>query len=98
MQAESHSAKPRTPIIGGNDGISSGKSVEQAHRSRYRTLKGTTFFGGAGMEGPYIQDMVKAFEEVLEEATKEEVNMRTAAYLLAVQRVADATAMRGLYP
>ncbi len=29
---------------------------------------------------------------------KEEVNMRTAAYLLAVQRVADATAMRGLYP
>jgi hypothetical protein len=24
--------------------------------------------------------------------------MRTAAYLLAVQRVADATAMRGLYP
>jgi glutamate dehydrogenase/leucine dehydrogenase len=29
---------------------------------------------------------------------KEGVNMRTAAYLLAVQRVADATAMRGLYP
>ena len=27
-----------------------------------------------------------------------EVNMRTGAYLLAVQRVADATAMRGLYP
>ena len=26
------------------------------------------------------------------------VNMRTAAYLLAVQRVADATALRGLYP
>ena len=25
-------------------------------------------------------------------------NMRTAAYLLAVQRVADATALRGLYP
>jgi len=24
--------------------------------------------------------------------------MRTAAYLLAVQRVADATALRGLYP
>jgi glutamate dehydrogenase (NAD(P)+) len=42
--------------------------------------------------------MVQAFEEVLEESTKQEVNMRTAAYLLAVQRVADATAMRGLYP
>jgi glutamate dehydrogenase/leucine dehydrogenase len=24
--------------------------------------------------------------------------MRTGAYLLAVQRVADATSMRGLYP
>ena len=30
--------------------------------------------------------------------SREEVNMRIAAYLLAVQRVADATAMRGLYP
>jgi len=29
---------------------------------------------------------------------KEQVNMRTAAYLLAVQRVADATSVRGLYP
>ena len=42
--------------------------------------------------------MVKAFEEVLDQAHREEVNMRTGAYLLAVQRVADATAMRGLYP
>jgi glutamate dehydrogenase (NAD(P)+) len=42
--------------------------------------------------------MVKAFHEVLAESHKEEVNMRTGAYLLAVQRVADATAMRGLYP
>ena len=42
--------------------------------------------------------MVKAFEEVLDQAHNEEVNMRTGAYLLAVQRVADATAMRGLYP
>jgi glutamate dehydrogenase (NAD(P)+) len=42
--------------------------------------------------------MVQAFEEVLAESLKQEVNMRTGAYLLAVQRVADATAMRGLYP
>jgi len=42
--------------------------------------------------------MVQAFEEVLAEARKDEVNMRTGAYLVAVQRVADATAMRGLYP
>jgi glutamate dehydrogenase/leucine dehydrogenase len=31
-------------------------------------------------------------------AAREECDNRTAAYLLAVQRVADATAMRGLYP
>ncbi len=42
--------------------------------------------------------MDKAFDETLRLSTTEEVNMRTAAYLLAVQRVADATAMRGLYP
>jgi glutamate dehydrogenase (NAD(P)+) len=42
--------------------------------------------------------MVKAFHDTLMMALKESVNMRTAAYLLAVQRVADATAMRGLYP
>jgi glutamate dehydrogenase (NAD(P)+) len=42
--------------------------------------------------------MVKAFSEVLAIARREQCDMRTAAYLLAVQRVADATAMRGLYP
>jgi glutamate dehydrogenase (NAD(P)+) len=42
--------------------------------------------------------MVKAFGEVLAQAEKEGVNMRTGAYLNAVQRVADATALRGLYP
>ncbi|MFN8630431.1 MAG: hypothetical protein U0838_08970 [Chloroflexota bacterium] len=42
--------------------------------------------------------MEKAFDEVLAQSTKHSVNMRTGAYLNAVQRVADATAMRGLYP
>jgi glutamate dehydrogenase (NAD(P)+) len=42
--------------------------------------------------------MVKAFQEVLAIARRDQIDMRTAAYLLAVQRVADATAMRGLYP
>jgi glutamate dehydrogenase/leucine dehydrogenase len=42
--------------------------------------------------------MVKAFKEVLTQAQRNGVNMRTGAYLNAVQRVADATAMRGLYP
>ena len=36
--------------------------------------------------------MVKAFQETLAIAAREQVYMRTAAYLLAVERVADATA------
>jgi len=42
--------------------------------------------------------MVKAFAETLAIAERDSVDMRTAAYLLAVERVADATSMRGLYP
>ena len=42
--------------------------------------------------------MVKAFAETHDVAGREQVNMRTAAYLVAVKRVADAMEMRGLYP
>jgi len=42
--------------------------------------------------------MVKAFASTLDMSLKQQVNMRTAAYMLAVQRVADATSVRGLYP
>ena len=42
--------------------------------------------------------MDRSFGEVLAMAQLEEVDMRTAAYLVAVKRVADATALRGLYP
>ncbi|MER3417767.1 MAG: glutamate dehydrogenase [Chloroflexota bacterium] len=42
--------------------------------------------------------MVKAFQEVRAVADRERCDNRLAAYLLAVERVADATAMRGLYP
>jgi glutamate dehydrogenase (NAD(P)+) len=42
--------------------------------------------------------MVKAFSETLAMARREQCYMRTAAYLLAVKRVADAMEMRGLYP
>jgi glutamate dehydrogenase/leucine dehydrogenase len=42
--------------------------------------------------------MVRAFTEVLAVARREQINMRTAAYLVAVKRVADAMEMRGLYP
>ena len=42
--------------------------------------------------------MVRAFQETLAVARREQCYMRTAAYLLAVKRVADAMQMRGLYP
>jgi glutamate dehydrogenase (NAD(P)+) len=42
--------------------------------------------------------MTRAFASTLEMSLKEKVNMRTAAYLLAVQRVADAASVRGIYP
>jgi glutamate dehydrogenase (NAD(P)+) len=42
--------------------------------------------------------MVKAFEEVYAMHQDAHCDMRTAAYLVAVDRVASATALRGLYP
>ena len=42
--------------------------------------------------------MVNSFQTVLRVAQERSVDMRTAAYLVAVQRVADAVATRGIYP
>ena len=42
--------------------------------------------------------MTRAFHEVLANARKFNVHMRTAAYILAVGRVAEATRIRGIYP
>jgi glutamate dehydrogenase (NAD(P)+) len=42
--------------------------------------------------------MTKAFHEVQSIAHRESVDNRTAAYLLAVDRVANAMEVRGLYP
>lgn len=42
--------------------------------------------------------MVKSFNDVLDLSKKHKVDMRTAAYMLAVSRVADATLTRGIYP
>ena len=42
--------------------------------------------------------MTSSFAEVLAMAKQEHVDMRTAAYLIAVSRVADATRVRGIYP
>ena len=40
----------------------------------------------------------KAYRDVRTKARQEEIDMRLAAYLIGVQRVADATLLRGIYP
>ncbi|HNP72844.1 MAG TPA: Glu/Leu/Phe/Val dehydrogenase [Kouleothrix sp.] len=42
--------------------------------------------------------MVNAFQNVLRKAHERRLSMRTAAYLLAVERVAQSTLTRGIYP
>ncbi|HKN47393.1 MAG TPA: Glu/Leu/Phe/Val dehydrogenase [Candidatus Polarisedimenticolia bacterium] len=42
--------------------------------------------------------MTRAFQEVLATSKQYGVHMRTAAYILAVGRVAEATRIRGIYP
>ena len=42
--------------------------------------------------------MNEAFDSVWETARQEKVNMRTASYILAVKRVAEAMLLRGLHP
>ena len=42
--------------------------------------------------------MVKSFNDVLQMSLKHKVHMRTAAYMVAVARVSEATLTRGIYP
>jgi glutamate dehydrogenase (NAD(P)+) len=42
--------------------------------------------------------MTKAFQKVVAEAEKRRVDNRTAAQVLAIQRVAEVTTIRGIYP
>ena len=42
--------------------------------------------------------MVKSFNDVLAMAKKHDVDMRTGAYILAIDRVAEATRSRGIWP
>jgi glutamate dehydrogenase/leucine dehydrogenase len=44
------------------------------------------------------QTMGKAFHEVFEKARFYNVDMRTGAYILAIDRVAEATKVRGIFP
>ncbi len=42
--------------------------------------------------------MTRAYRDVRQMARREEVDMRLAAYLIGVRRVADASTLRGIYP
>jgi glutamate dehydrogenase (NAD(P)+) len=44
------------------------------------------------------QAMVKSFDKVLSVADEAGVDMRTAAYMVAIERVHNATLIRGIYP
>jgi len=55
-------------------------------------------WSGAEVSARLCRIMRKAFDEVLSIRQKNKVNMRTAAYILGVGRVAEATKLRGLYP
>ena len=55
-------------------------------------------WSGAEVSARLCRIMRKAFDEVLSIRQKHNVNMRTAAYILGVGRVAEATKLRGLYP
>jgi glutamate dehydrogenase (NAD(P)+) len=58
-----------------------------------------SFFWSEGEVNAKLESVVKrAFNEVHETMRKHHVHMRTAAYILAVGRVADATVVRGLFP
>jgi glutamate dehydrogenase (NAD(P)+) len=41
--------------------------------------------------------MCEAFKDVLQTALKYRIDMRTAAYIVAIGRVATVTRMRGMY-
>lgn len=58
-----------------------------------------SFFWSEEQVAASLSDLMKnAFAGVLEMSRSEGVDMRSAAYMVAVDRVADATRLRGLYP
>ena len=58
-----------------------------------------SFFWNEGEVNDYLQRvMTNAFEEVLGVSQQEKIGLRTAAYLLAIRRVAIAMHVRGIFP
>ena len=68
--------------------------------SYFEWVQGTQYFFWCEDEvNQHLTDvMVNAFAEVLEISKKRKVEMRDAAYMLAINRVAKAMMIRGIYP
>ena len=56
------------------------------------------FWSGRDINVRLRNIMVDAFNSVLKVSKYKKVNMREAAYILALRRVADAIKIRGIYP
>jgi glutamate dehydrogenase (NAD(P)+) len=56
------------------------------------------FWAEAEVNNRMEQMMVRAYKSVAEIAQRKEIDMRTAAYMIGVKRVADAATTRGIYP
>jgi glutamate dehydrogenase (NAD(P)+) len=56
------------------------------------------FWSEAEINERLRQIMVRSFNEVLNMSQDKTVSLRTAAFILAIKRVADATLIRGIYP
>ena len=58
-----------------------------------------SFFWDESEVNGYLQKIVTStFADVLEISQQEKADMRTAAYMLAVRRLADAMILRGMFP
>jgi glutamate dehydrogenase (NAD(P)+) len=56
------------------------------------------FWDEEEINGRLEKVMRRAFGEVVAEADNRGISLRAGAYVVAVQRVADAAAVRGVYP
>ncbi len=56
------------------------------------------FWDEADINSRLKKIMIRAFNNVVETAEAKETDLRTAAHLLAISRVADATTTRGIFP
>ena len=68
--------------------------------SYFEWVQGTqSFFWSEDEVNSRLQEIMNnAFHEVLEVSQREKVSMRDAAYMLAIERIARAIQIRGIFP